>query len=420
MKKLLLTLLTTCIIFTTAMVHLSAEETEITKDYLKTTLQMSDEEIIGSGLAYVYEVGDVISIPMDAKEDIDAGRENENFTITKDTKWDMHFVIADKGKDQDNYLTLISVEALPIGKVSIDDGTNVGGIVYEDNWIHSFLNEKLITMFPQSVQHNLASYYRPAYKITTNGENPIDIKDANLAKLPASNTACYIWIPSAKELGFGATYTINQGTAVNVALPTVGKYQYANYASVPHALTALLNEEQANFWLREDFYQESNYYFLATSNEGLTHNNRNTDKNAVIIGFDVKWSKDRQNGTTINEEVQVNTDNTVNLETYVPSTYEISLPETVTLTGDFTQFQYVVKGDLEKNAVVKVEFPETSFLKFTGGFTKQNIKLNIFNDKVTYDRADCNKTATGTVSIKNEKPTAGTWSGTLPVTISIE
>lgn len=419
MKKLLLTLLTTCIMFTCAVTNLSAQEVEITKDYLKNTLNMSDDEIIGAGLSYVYDVGDELVLTMKANEDIDAGRNNENFTIAKDTNWQMHFKVADSGKDNEIFMTLVSTDALPIGKVSLDDGSKPTAITYEDFWIHNFLNEKILTMFTAGVQEKIAGCFRPYYKLTNNSGVLRDITATDTAKMPSvKNSSMKIFIPGAKELGFGTSYTINEGSVNNLEMPLLNNYNYAYYNEAHHPATANLNGEQENYWLREDFYAGSPY-FLCTDGSGLTHANKDTDKKAVIIAFDVKWSKDAEQGVAIENTENLEA-NSVLLQAYTPATYEVLLPETVTLTEGYTQFKYSVKGDLEKNNVVKVEFPQTANLKFTGGFTKNDIVLNIFNEKVNFNRAECSRETTSTVTIKNEIPTAGTWEGNLPVTISFE
>ena len=420
MKKLLLTLLTTCIMFTCVVTNLSAEEIVITKDYLKNTLNMSDDEIVGAGLSYVYDVGDELLLTMKANQDIDAERNNDNFTISKDTEWQMHFKVADQGKDNEVFMTLVSTDALPIGKVSLDDGSHPTATNYEDFWIHNFLNQKIYTMFTTGVQEKITGCFRPYYKLTNDSGVLRNINSSDIAKMPSiKNSSIRIFIPGAKELGFGTSYTINEGTVNNLAMPLIGNTIYSNYSETANSVTANLDGEQTNYWLREDFYADSNPYFLCTNATGLTHANKDTAKNGVIIAFNVRWSKDTKNDVTIEnkEDAQANS---VLLQAYTPATYEVSLPETVTLTKGYTQFKYSVKGDLEKNNIVKVEFPKTASLKFTGGFSKSDIDLNIFNEKVNYNRSECSRETTSTVTIKNEIPSAGTWEGNLPVTISFE
>lgn len=422
MKKLLLTLMSILIIFTSTCLSLQAEEVTITKEYLKETLGMNDEEIIASGLAYVYNLGDEITLNLSTDTDLDCGND---VLIPKDTSWNITFEVAGKGVDRNDLLTLISKDALPIGTVKLDTTSDVIKNTL-DMWFYNFLNEKVYNMFSSRVKDRIYQAERVAYAIAkvSGSETFKNLEEHGTKAILKAYPNTYVWLPSAKELGHGDTYTVNEGTISNVEINTLGK-AYPLYSSSPKKGVVKSNDEDVTYWLREDFNSKEEEFFLNTTNTNtVSHSAKQNKANGIVIGIDVSWNKDSSNKIAQDREL-VTGSSKIDIDAYEPSTYAVDLPERVTLTKDFTQFEYVVTGDLENNKKVVVDMPKTSNLLFDGGFYKKDIILNIFNGKMSYDRFDCaiNDTQNGTtttVSIKNEAPSAGKWIGSLPVTISLE
>lgn len=417
MKKLLLTLLAVLIITTGFISSVSAQTTTITLDYLKNTLGMSDEEILSAGLGFVYTTGDKVSINFKADEKIDAGRgEEKNFEIASGTNFDMEFEVAKVEADD---LILVANEALPVGLTSLALSSDTNQSTLTTAWIDNFLNEKIYSM----MNDNLKSYMKDSqaffnnYKQNASGVL-VDYTDEDY--FTREFTFRKLFIPSFKQLGFGNTYTVS-GSDVLYGL---GASAFTLYKTSAKSSTIKNGDASIPYWTGDGLRIGSDNYYLATSSEGLVKKNATeTNYAGIIFGFTVGWSTDTKNGKTHVADAVLTSDS-VEVTSYVPSTYTVTLPKTISLSKDgFSQFTYNVSGDVEEDYKVYVVFDQTSTLKYQGDVELDDITMNIFNQKVSYTRDNCleNDGAgyTSTVTVKNEAPRAGTWKGTLPITISL-
>ncbi|MDO4501196.1 MAG: DUF6273 domain-containing protein [Erysipelotrichaceae bacterium] len=407
MKKLFITLLTVLIVTVTGATKIFAQEQDmITKDFLKNELKMSDNDIISEGLGFVYEIGDEITLIVNNPNKLLVERDSGSFYIPQGDI-EFFFEVADKGRDGTNYLTLISKNVFLNKLTSMDTNSNKNTYTsqsYNNVWASHFLNTTVYNLFDQSIKNRIAQTAKD-YNVLLNDSVFVDVT-ANGGVYNTESSDFYLFIPSAKELGFAATYSNG--------LKTLGTtYKLYEEDSKPFNLNG------CPYLLRDSYYSNNNVYFLSTA-ESMLNSTLSTDKDkaGLIFGMNVTWDEGLIDDVDVADSVK--DDQTIAVKTFVSSTYAVDLPEQITLSDGRTTFTYTVSGDLCEENVVHVIMPQTSYLKYDGSISKSSVNIGILNPKNSYNYLECADEGTSTeVTIRYSIPSAGNWSGEIPVTIAL-
>ena len=122
------------------------------------------------------------------------------------------------------------------------------------------------------------------------------------------------------------------------------------------------------------------------------------------------------------EDQEVSDDTTVALIASRTSTYYASLPSVVDVLNNSVEFIVKVKGDITADKQLSITSGSTATL--TDSLGRSNVTVNVAHSggPFTYDElpSDYNNSDVVTFTLTHATLGAGTYSGTLPITISLE
>ena len=419
MKKILLTIITSFVVLSCFAINLSADEKQvITKEYLIEELNMNDDQIIGAGLGFVYDVGDVVTLHLHVDEEIDAGN---NVTLTKtDEPLAIRFDVAGKGFDGDDQVTLIANDFIVEKIIKLHNNSQIIKS-YDQTWTNDFLNTTVYNLFEDSVKSKIVNSEKLCYELIDDGDGSYkSFVDEGMNSLQTKTITTKLWIPSVKEVGGGNSFESEFPSGDEYSLPTLGNCYPLYTSSAKTDLITYNGQMVGNYYLREEAFDGEKACFTSSNADFSGTKTSNGGGCSIIFGMNVKFAKDLMDGVEADDDSLVS-EESIPINAYTPSTYIVELPESISLTGGYTQFNYKVSGEIDEKKNVKVEFPQTTELEYDGVLNKDTITLNIFNEKISYDYLDClEKGTTSVVTIQNEVPRVGSWHGNLDVTISLE
>lgn len=122
------------------------------------------------------------------------------------------------------------------------------------------------------------------------------------------------------------------------------------------------------------------------------------------------------------EDQEVSSDTTVALIASRTSTYYASLPTVVDVLNNSVDFIVKVKGDITADKQLNITSGSTATLADALGRSNVTVNVSHSGGPFTYDQlpADYNDSDVVTFTLTHATLGAGTYSGTLPITISLD
>ena len=122
------------------------------------------------------------------------------------------------------------------------------------------------------------------------------------------------------------------------------------------------------------------------------------------------------------EDQEVSADTTVALIAQRTSTYFASLPISVDVLNNSVDFVVKVKGDITADKQLNITSGSTATLAEALGRNNVTVNVSHSGGPFTYDQlpADYNESDIVTFTLTHSTLGAGTYSGTLPITISLD
>lgn len=122
------------------------------------------------------------------------------------------------------------------------------------------------------------------------------------------------------------------------------------------------------------------------------------------------------------EDQEVSADTTVALIAQKTSTYYASLPISVDVLNNSVDFIVKVKGDITADKKLNITSDSTTALADALGRSNVTVNVSHSGGPFTYDQllADYNDSDVVTFTLTHSTLGAGTYSGTLPITISLD
>ena len=122
------------------------------------------------------------------------------------------------------------------------------------------------------------------------------------------------------------------------------------------------------------------------------------------------------------EDQEVSANTTVALIAQKTSTYYASLPTTVDVLNNSVDFIVKVKGDITADKQLSITSGSTATLADSLGRSNVTVNVSHSGGPFTYDQlpSDYNNSDIVTFTLTHATLGAGTYSGTLPITISLD
>ena len=122
------------------------------------------------------------------------------------------------------------------------------------------------------------------------------------------------------------------------------------------------------------------------------------------------------------EDQEVSADTTVALIASRTSTYYALLPSTVDVLNNSVDFIVQVKGDITADKQLSISSGSTATLTDSLGRANVTVNVSKVGGPFTYDQlpSDYNSTDIVTFTLTHATLAAGSYSGTLPITIGLE
>ena len=122
------------------------------------------------------------------------------------------------------------------------------------------------------------------------------------------------------------------------------------------------------------------------------------------------------------EDQEVSADTTVALIASRTSTYSALLPSTVDVLNNSVDFIVQVKGDITADKQLSISSGSTATLTDSLGRANVTVNVSKVGGPFTYDQlpSDYNSTDIVTFTLTHATLAAGSYSGTLPITIGLE